>query len=185
MISCKQKELNIEIKSEDKIDFLNEILSDTINLKIINSKNQLISNYPFFPPPRLPMDEKNPTHSISHYEYISDTLKIDDISFVRKQAKSNNNFKLDLLSHYGFKILDVETYFKQKISHDSVREIAHEYNKKHDNVHSFLVISKPIFNKDMNLAYIRLMQGYGGETVILEKRNGKWMKKNVIDDWIE
>ncbi len=78
---------------------MSQILSDTINLKIILSKEQLISNKNFLPPPHLSIDTKNPFKTVNEAEFIANILNIDTL-FVKKQFKSNKTLDLNML--YAF-----------------------------------------------------------------------------------
>ena len=180
--SCNGGEkTDLKISNEFKIEFLNEILSDTNDLKIITSKEQLISNYammlPFFQPE--PNGKK-----ISHIEYISDLLKINDTVFVKRQIIDNRQLELNQLSKYGFKIFDLKNEIENNTPYDKIFEKVDSVNIGADS-YSLLQITKPIFNKEKNMAYIRLRYGSGGKTLILKNVGGKWKKRNQIDDWVE
>ena len=97
-----------------------------------------------------------------------------------------DNVKLDLdrLADYGFAIFDLRSLAKKKVPYDSILHLADSLNKGTDN-YSFIKFSVPVFNREKNLAYIVLSQGSGGETLILEKVNGKWKKKYEIASWVE
>ncbi|MFC4740221.1 hypothetical protein ACFO3U_09480 [Flavobacterium ponti] len=60
-------------------------------------------------------------------------------------------------------------------------------NKKYnfEPKYDLLTISKPLFNKQQNLAYIRFQRGFGGETVLFEKKNNKWKFKEILSSWVE
>jgi hypothetical protein len=196
LISCKQnnksesqaRELTqIEIADEFKLEFLTQILSDSSKSKLLFDKRELISNLPSMVPPQLPIDPKNPSRTISHFEFISDTLKINDIDFVRKQFRENKDFDISILKQNGFKIIDVEKYIENEIQWDSINKIAEKYYEENKMIdfYSFLHITKPIFNKELNLAYVRFRPGSGGMTRIYEKQNGIWRMKYEFDEWIE
>ena len=176
----------MKISDEFKLEFLNEIFSDTTELKILNSKQQLISNSgsEYMIPPFLPIDSKNPNKTISLNRFISDTLNIMDTVFVKQQRLDNVKLDLDRLADYGFAIFDLRSLAKKKVPYDSILHLADSLNKGTDN-YSFIKFSVPVFNREKNLAYIMLSQGSGGETLILEKVNGKWKKKYEIASWVE
>ena len=98
----------VKVSDEFKLEFLNEILSDTTELKILLSKQQLISNFGsgYMLPPILPLDPKNSRKTISHTKFISDTLNIMDTIFVRQQRMDNAKLDLNKLGEYGFKIFN-------------------------------------------------------------------------------
>ncbi|MBL7560499.1 hypothetical protein JAO71_11885 [Olleya sp. YSTF-M6] len=196
LISCKQNnksELNtreltqIEITDEYKLEFLNQIFSDNSKSRIIFDKKELISNISINIPPTLPVDLKNPKRTISHSEFISDTLKINDIDFVKGQFKKNKDFNISRIKEYGFNVIDIKKYTENKIEWDSINKIAEKYYAENSvaNIYSILYITKPIFNKELNLAYVRIRQGSGGMTGIYEKQNKIWKLKYELDNWVE
>lgn len=195
LISCRQNNKSesqareitqIEITDEFKLEFLTQILSDSSKSRLLLDKRELISNLPAKVPPQLPIDPKNPNQTISHFEFISDTLKINDIDFVRKQFRENKDFDISRLEKNGFKVIDVEKYIENEIQWDSIDKIAEKYYEENKMIYSysFLQITKPIFNKELNLAYVRFSHGSGGMTRIYEKQNGIWRMKYQFDEWI-
>jgi hypothetical protein len=196
LVSCKQtnksesqtRELTqIEITDEFKLEFLTQILSDSSKSRLLFDKRELISNLPAMVPPQLPIDQKSRTQTISHFEFISDTLKINDIEFVRKQFRENKGFDISGLEKNGFKIIDIEKFRGNEIQWDSINKIAEKYYEENKMIdfYSFLHITKPIFNKELNLAYVRMRLGSGGMTRIYEKRNEIWRMKYEFDEWVE
>ncbi|AXO79268.1 hypothetical protein DZC78_02370 [Olleya aquimaris] len=196
LVSCKQtnksesqtRELTkIEITDEFKLEFLTQILSDSSKSRLLFDKRELISNLPAMVPPQLPIDPKNRNRTISHFEFISDTLKINDIDFVREQFRENKDFNISRLEKNGFKVIDVEKYRENEIQWDSINKIAEKYYEENKMIdfYSFLHITKPIFNKELNLAYVRFRPGSGGMTRIYEKQNGIWKIKYEFDEWVE
>ncbi|WP_073221763.1 hypothetical protein [Aequorivita viscosa] len=196
LVSCRQnnksesqaRELTqIEITDEFKLEFLTQILSDSSKSRLLFDKRELISNLPAIVPPQLPIDPNNPSRTISHFEFISDTLKINDIDFVRKQFRKNKDFDISTLEKNGFKVIDVEKYRENEIQWDSINKIAEKYYEENKMIdfYSFLHITKPIFNKELNLAYVRFRPGSGGMIRIYEKQNGIWQMKYEFDEWIE
>ena len=174
LVSCKQTNKSesqtraltqIEITDEFKLEFLTQILSDSSKTKLLFNKKELISNLSINIPPNLPVDLKNPKQTISHSEFISDTLKINDIDF---------------------NVIDIKKYTDNGIEWDSINKIAEKYYAKNrlENIYSVLYITKPIFNKELNLAYVRIRQGSGGMTRIYEKKNGIWKLKYELDNWV-
>lgn len=96
---------------------------------------------------------------------------------------------MNKLSKFGIKILDVKKYSKEGISRDSIDEIVNEYYNKTDSYNlknrSYLIVSKPIFNKEINLAYIRMLCGSSGASYLLEKGNNKWYILKEFENWVE
>ncbi|MDO6492566.1 MULTISPECIES: hypothetical protein [unclassified Cellulophaga] len=196
LTSCKQnnkselktRELaQIEISDGFKLEFLNQILSDNSKSRLLFDKKELISNLSINVPPTLPIDLKNPKKTISHSEFISDTLRINDTDFVKKQFQKNKDFDISKIKKYGFNIIDIKQYTENEIAWDSINNIAEKYYKKNSlkNIYSILYITKPIFNKKLNLAYVRIRQGSGGMTRIYEKQNEIWKVKYELDEWVE
>jgi hypothetical protein len=196
LISCRQNNKSelqaseltqIKITDEFKLEFLTQILSDSSKSRLLFDKRELISNLPAMVPPQLPIDPKNRTRTISHFEFISDTLKINDIDFVREQFRENKDFDISRLEKNGFKIIDVEKFRENGIQWDSINKIAEKYYEENKMIdfYSFLHITKPIFNKELNLAYVRIRPGSGGMTRIYEKKNGIWRMKYEFDEWVE
>jgi len=172
--SClKDNTKDVQISNDFKIDFLNHILSDTINLKIILSKEQLISNKSFLPPPHLSIDPENPFKTVNEAEYISNVLEIDTL-FVKKQFKSNKTLDLNRLSDYGFRIYDLRLYLLENDFPFNIVEREIDSLNKGKKSYGLFSITKPIFNERLNLAYVRLGNGVAGKTLILENKNGKW-----------
>ncbi len=146
----------------------------------------MISNFGsgYMSPPILPLDPKNPRKTISHTKFISDTLNIMDTVFVKQQRMDNTKLDLNKLADYGFEIFDLKGLVENKVSYNSILGKVDSLNNGTEN-YSFLKFSVPVFNKEKNLAYIMLSQGSGGETIILEKVNGKWTKKYEFNNWVE
>lgn len=53
------------------------------------------------------------------------------------------------------------------------------------NYFSYLTLTKPIFNKDLNLAYVRIKLGSGGMSRIYQNINGTWVIKYEFDEYVE
>jgi len=173
---CNDK---IAISDSIRINFLNQILSDTSKSSLFFNKNNYITNVPAFPPPYLPISKFNPKRSITHTKYISMLLNETDSCFIKKQRKENLNFRFEELGKYNFKILDVKTMQSNGLRIDSILS----YTKAHGE-YGFLSITPPIFNKEIDRAYVRIAY-FGGETIIFKKVRGKWIKEKSLDVWIE
>lgn len=111
IISCKKKSNTELISNKFKTDFLVQILSDTTESKLLNDKRELVSNFTMVVPPNLPNDPINKNKSIKLSQYISDTLNINDVEFVKQQFIDNKSFSFNLLSNQGFNIIDIEKYY--------------------------------------------------------------------------
>jgi hypothetical protein len=181
-VSCKEEHSSNsiepnEITNEFRLQFLNEILLDTLGLKLIKSKRDLISNANILPPY---ISNKFPQES----HYISEVLAIHDTLFVQKQFELNPMFSFDDLSKFGFKILDVKSMVKNGEGYDSIMDELNLYYKNCENC-CLLFLSKPIFNKEKSKAYLRTGCGSGGVTLILERKINSWVIIEEIDYWVE
>ena len=181
-ISCKREKSAIsveknEITNEFRLQFLNEILSDTLELKLIQSKSNLISNSDILPPPAFDVD------FFSESNYISKVLEINDTLFVQKQFDLNPTFNFDDLSKFGFKILDIKSIIEKGGDYNIILDEVNLYYKNCDTC-CMLVLSKPIFNKEKNKAYLRMGCGSGGRSIILEKKLNKWKVIKELDYWV-
>ncbi|MDA0176213.1 hypothetical protein OOZ35_01775 [Mesoflavibacter profundi] len=187
IISCKKKNNTDLISNKFKIDFLVQILSDTTESKLLNDKRELVSNFTIVVPPSLPIDPINKNKSINLSQYISDTLNINDIEFVKQQFIDNKRFSFNQLSNKGFNVIDIEKYYSNNIKWDSINKIASNYYKKENmkKYFSYLSITKPIFNRELNLAYVRIRLGSGGMSRIYKKVNGTWDVKYEFDEYVE
>ena len=177
-ISCKQKEKQKDFEKNKltdnfKLVFISKILSDSTDYKLLAKPNRFISNY-FDISPQF----ENDSLKISHSEYISRILEINDIDYVKEQIKQNESFNYNKLADYGFNMLDVRGLIEKGIIGQKIIDYTAEKNN-----YGVLLISIPIFNKDLNRAYIRLYD-FGGETIIFEKINEKWTIKDRIDQYV-
>jgi len=179
--------IKTEITNNFKLEFLNQILSDSSETKLIYDKKELISNHPLLPPSFLSLDLENLTQSISHADFISETLNVFDVDFIEKQFAKNKQFDLSKISKFGFNVIDIRSYMESGVKLDSITKIAKKYYEKNNikNYSRVFYITKPIFNKELNLAYIRIGHGPSGMTLIYERRNNTWNQKYKIDKWVE
>jgi len=177
LFSCNNAEKQtVYISNQERLELLNEILSDTIELKLITSKTQLISNYSYMVPPRR--------KRIKQFKFICDSLKVKDTMFIRNQFLNNKTFDLNQLTNYGYNMFDLKTKIENNMPHDTLLKLIDSLNRGTKN-YSLLKISKPIFNEDKNLVYIRTEQGSGGDSYILEKIKDKWTEKYHLAQWVE
>lgn len=184
--SCKEKDIEIsieenEITNEFRLQFLNEVLSDTIGLKLISSKSDLISNVNIIPPSVFYYNEKE-FYKESHY--ISEVLEINDTLFVQKQFELNPSFSFDDLSKFGFKVFDVNSMIKSGKGHHYILDEVSSNYQDYKNCY-LLFLSKPIFNRSRSKAYMTYGCGSEGTTVIFSKRNNVWEIEKEINSWVE
>ena len=170
-----------EITNEFRLQFLNEVLSDTIGLKLISSKSDLISNVNIIPPSVFYYNEKE-FYKESHY--INEVLAINDTLFVQKQFELNPTFSFDDLSKFGFKVFDVNSMIKSGKGHHYILDEVSSYYQDYKNCY-LLFLSKPIFNKNRSKAYMTYGCGSEGKTVIFLKRNNVWEIEKEINSWVE
>jgi len=170
---------NIIISDSIRIDFFNQILSDTTKSSLYFNRKEFISNIPLLPPPYLPTSKTNSKRSITETKYISILLKEEDSLFIKRQRKENLNFRFEKLSKYNFKILDVKEMLKNNVGRDSILNYTKAYGE-----YGFLSITPPVFNRELNRAYVRVAY-FGGESIIYKRINNKWIKEKSLDEWIE
>ena len=179
--SCKKEKKELvevkQVSSEFILEFLNEILSDKSESRYFKNEVQLISN---FAPMVRDFDyihdylEGKKINSLINYK--ADILQTKDTTFIKNQLENKHNFNLNLLSKYGYKIFDFKKCFDDGISLLSIdRKIESENVKNGFEINSpLLMIEKPTFNKDLNLAYVRIKIGDDGKKVLFKKKNSKW-----------
>lgn len=191
--SCKKEKKELvevkQVSSEFILEFLNEILADTSESSYFDSKVQLVSNYSIMLPDRfLNGTIEDPSKEFySLVDYISFHLKTEDTSYVFNQFQQNKELNLNKLSKYGYKMFDNKKCFDNNLKNDSILKLIIIENKKYNFVpkYDLLTVSKPLFNKQQNLVYIRFQRGFSGETVIFEKKNNKWKFKEILSSWVE
>ncbi len=184
-LACQEdRKTESKLTNQFKLEFLNDILSDTTDLRILSSKSQLVSNYPYIVPPHLPINPINQQKSISHVKFISEALQVLDTMFVKNQIMNNEALDLSELSSYGFNVFDLKSRIEDEVPYNDILDEIDSLNKGMEN-YSLLKISKPVFNEKGSLVYIRIEQGSGGSSYILENKNGKWSKKYHLEMWVE
>ncbi|EDP71543.1 hypothetical protein FBALC1_03627 [Flavobacteriales bacterium ALC-1] len=192
--SCKnsEKEIltnNIEkriietpvITNDYKLTFLNEILKDTIILRG-KYENAII----------FKKEISNKENSIHNgIKLISMTLSEQDTSFIYNQIY-NDKFNIEKLRPFGHNAIDWknirddlyigDSLVKERVfvSTDSLESI-YEYLEKNSNIS----LSKPIFNKSLNKAYIEVdFSYYYGNGYLFEKTNNTWEFIDFAGGWI-
>ncbi|WP_298951913.1 hypothetical protein [uncultured Nonlabens sp.] len=73
---------------------------------------------------------------------------------------------------------------RNNYSYENILESADSINQKTGN-YSFLKFTIPIFNKEKNLAYIRLEKDGSGEAIILEQKECGWKRNIQLYEWVE
>ncbi len=192
MNSCHN---DMEVNKKFKLKFLNQILSDTINLKLINSKKTLISNYTKLEPLntiKVEGDTSNISkmifYKISVAKRLSEVLNESDTIFLKSQLKSNKDLDILELSKFGFNTIDIKNSYKNKASFEELLQLYATI--RNENIrnglpedYGFFFITKPIFNKKLDKAFIRVQHKEFQAPVneyIITKVKGKWSKKELI-----
>lgn len=178
-ISCiedKSKVVNNDsVSDEECIQLLNEVLSDTINLKLIPSKKVIISNCDFH---RWIFSE---FEDYSDYEILYELLEEKDTVFIKNQIDTLDCFKTNKLKNFGFQIYNFKKVL-DKVEYDSIPRKIEEINISNGNPEfgdSFIMLQRPIFNKKRNKVLLRVDYMYSGEKFLLTKKNNTWEKKKV------
>lgn len=177
IISCETDKNNIVTESE-MTNFISEILSDTTNLKIIDSKKTLISNFDFTPSLK-PI--KFEGYESTETKYLSDILEEKDTLFIYNQITSKTKINFNELEKQGFKIFDLCRYSKENLTFEEIKNEAIKSNKVNNLNYGdyFLMIKKPIFNKKRNKAILNVNNIDSGKELLLIKLGAKWRKTEI------
>ena len=183
ILSCSnQGDKNESLNSRDStatVDlygFLNYILTDSADIGLVNDGYKVISDIEVLPPPSFYGPEK-------FSDYLSKELSEKDTLYIVNQLRDRKNFRTDSLQAFGFTIAKVSDLRNKKIKGDEFWDtIHHKYGP------GYLTVSRPIFNRGFTKAYVRF--GYvcgglcgGGEDIIVEKINGKWIIIQHLGSW--
>lgn len=178
-ISCnedKSKAVNDDsVSDEECIQFLNEVLSDTVNLKFIPSKRIIISNCDFH---RWIFSE---FEDYSESEILYELLEEKDTTFIKSQIDTLDCFKTNELKKFGFQIYNFKKVL-DKVEYDSIPRKIEKINISNGNPEfgdAFVMLQRPIFNKKRNKVLLRVDYMYSGEKFLLTKKNNTWEKKKV------
>ncbi|WP_339754864.1 hypothetical protein [uncultured Winogradskyella sp.] len=177
------------ITNEFKIEFLNDILKDTL---ILSAKyvNAIIFEKKITNDKRI-VNAKGKVESISDIQLIAITLSEKDTSFVYNQTL-NKEFNIEKLKPLGYNVIDWknirediyvgDSLVEERVfvSTDSLENIYHYLEKN-----SSISISKPIFNKSLNKAYIEVdFSYYYGYNYLFERTNNTWKFIDYAGQWI-
>ena len=102
LVSCETDKENA-VSQTEITNFVSEILSDTTNLKIIESKKILISNFDFTP--ELPIEFEG--YQTTRTQYISEILEEKDTLFIFNQINSKVKIDFNQLEKESFQIFDL------------------------------------------------------------------------------
>jgi hypothetical protein len=173
VISCSSLRDRKVVEIIDPIEFLNFVLTDTTELKLITNGYKSISDISILPPPTMPAGKFS--------DFLITILAETDTLFIQDQLRESNNFNTENLENYGFKII--------KIS-EIPSETGIDWDYFSDNYgQGILTVDRPIFNKSYTKAYIRF--GYlcgthcgNGQELVIEKIGNKWSIKEITGAWI-
>jgi len=173
VISCSNLRDREVVETIDPIEFLYFVLTDTTELNLVTDGYKIISDISILPPPTMPAGKFS--------DFLVKILAETDTLFIKDQLKQSSNFRTDKLEEHGFTII--------KIS-EIPPETEIDWHYIFENVGpGLLSANRPIFNKSHTLAYVRygfLCGPYcgSGSDVILEKKAGKWILKEILLTWI-
>ncbi|WP_152973285.1 hypothetical protein [Lacinutrix mariniflava] len=196
--SCKEeKQQTVEeverpiITDKFKLEFLNDILS--------NKEDEYL--YPYdYKKPYLMFNsiEYKGNKDVAYIaalgkpstlpEYVNHFFKENDTVYIINQIKDNYNLNVFQLSKYGHNIIDwSKVRYTDKnskevrlISEDSIQKLITDNEKEGQ-----LMLSKPIFNKKLNKAYVSV--GYfmsHGYDLLYVKENSNWKFVKILNQYV-
>lgn len=177
----KSKVVNDDsVSDEECIQLLNEVLSDTINLKLIPSKKVIISNCDFH------KWNLSNFEDYSELDFFYELLEENDTTFINKQMDNLDCFKVTELKNFGFQIYNFKKLF-DKVEYDSIPKEIEKINISNGNPQFgdvFFMLQRPIVNKNRDKVILRIDYMTSGITYLLSKKNNTWEKKKV-GAWME
>jgi hypothetical protein len=181
LVSCETDKENA-VSQTEITNFVSEILSDTTNLKIIESKKTLISNFDFTP--ELPIEFEG--YQTTRTQYISEILEEKDTLFIFNQINSKVKIDFNQLEKESFQIFDLIHYTKADFTIEEIKKEASKLNESNSLKYGdyFLMMKKPIFNKKRNKVVLNVNSIGSGHEYLLEKKGNNW-KKTRISFWVE
>ena len=138
------------------------------------------------------MDYKYIAQPAHNYNLVSDTSLIfkdkvfteEDLKTMRDQIANNSNYEWNSKVIKNIKMIPTDTlnyYFN-----DNTRDGWKNFHKRYGS--GFISCSFPIFDKERNMCIVQLglycgpLCG-GGEIVLFQKRNKKWILAKIYSDW--
>ena len=183
-ISCNENKSKVvnddSVSDEECIQLLNEVLSDTINLKLIPSKKVIISNCDFH------KWNLSNFEDYSELDFFYELLEENDTTFINKQMDNLDCFKVTELKNFGFQIYNFKKIF-DKVEYDSIPKEIEKINISNGNPQFgdvFFMLQRPIVNKNRDKVILRIDYMTSGITYLLSKKNNSWEKKKV-GAWME
>lgn len=178
-ISCNENKSKVvnddSVSDEECIQLLNEVLSDTINLKLIPSKKVIISNCDFH------KWNLSNFEDYSELDFFYELLEENDTTFINKQMDNLDCFKVTELKNFGFQIYNFKKIF-DKVEYDSIPKEIEKINISNGNPQFgdvFFMLQRPIVNKNRDKVILRIDYMTSGITYLLSKKNNTWEKKKV------
>ena len=181
LVSCETDKENA-VSQAEITNFISEILSDTTNLKIMESKKTLISNFDFTPELLIEFEGYQTTRT----QYISEILEEKDTLFIFNQINSKVKIDFNQLEKESFQIFDLIHYTKADFTIEEIKKEASKLNESNSLKYGdyFLMMKKPIFNKKRNKVVLNVNSIGSGHEYLLEKKGNNW-KKTRISFWVE
>ena len=183
-ISCNENKSKVvnddSVSDEECIQLLNEVLSDTINLKLIPSKKVIISNCDFH------KWNLSNFEDYSELDFFYELLEENDTTFINKQMDNLDCFKVTELKNFGFQIYNFKKLF-DKVEYYSIPKEIEKINISNGNPQfgdGFFMLQRPIVNKNRDKVILRIDYMTSGITYLLSKKNNTWEKKKV-GAWME
>jgi hypothetical protein len=148
LISC---DTDKKLSNEDKIKILAEIFSDKTKPHLFFKKCNFI-NIQITKPHSMYYNGKDYE---SYNEYVTEILNIKDTDFINKQIIENKNLKIKSLKKLKFKFQNFE--------------------EKRTNDNCYVMISKPLFNKNEDCFYIIIQENGTQNQYLFKKNRNKWV----------
>ena len=169
-ISCKEDKSKVVsndlVSDKECIQFLNEVLSDTVNLKLIPSKRIIISNCDFH------RWNLSAFENYSDYDFLYELLEEKDTAFVKNQIDTLKCFKTTELKNFGFQIYNFKKIF-DKVEYDSIPREIEKINISNGNPEfgdGFIMLQRPIFNRKRDKILLRIDYMNSGIDYLLSKK---------------
>ena len=157
--------------------FLVQALNDSLRYNLLHYKN------PFIVQSQLNSNERKLTvinkelKKISLQSFLSKYLEENDTIFLSKQIDSLNTFDKSKLKNYGYKYINWQKLKRENLySKDSILML-----EKQIETDKIIWITKPIFNKKLNKAYIEVGHSICWSNALLyEKIDKNWRYNKTI-----
>ncbi len=148
LISC---DTDKKLSNDDKIKILTEIFSDKTKPRLF-FKKCIFLNIQLTRPHSMLYNRKDYK---AYNEYISEILKVKDTIFISEQITNNKNLKINSLRNFNFKFQNFED--------------------KKTNENCYVMISKPLFNKNEDYFYIIIQENGTQNQYLFKKDRNNWV----------